>query len=197
MENVINEYLKIIELKKVLRTGWIEVGVPKESVESVMDHIGGTIILAMLLNDKQSLHLDMSKVYEMIAINEFKKLENNRELSIGTDESYSADKTLELFSYFSNSDKLISLYNEIKEGVSAEARFVNMITKLESDVQAKYYEKNGEFTLENAKNDIEKYPEELKSKLTNISNASDGWLAYDAQFYDDFFKVLSDIIKEI
>lgn len=197
MENVINEYLKIIELKKVLRTGWIEVGVPKESVESVMDHIGGTIILAMLLNDKQSLHLDMSKVYEMIAINEFKKLENNRELSIGTDESYSADKTLELFSYFSNSDKLISLYNEIKEGVSAEARFVNMITKLESDVQAKYYEKNGEFTLENAKNDIEKYPEELKSKLTDISNASDGWLAYDAQFYDDFFKLLSDIIKEI
>lgn len=197
MENVINEYLKIIELKKVLRTGWIEVGVPKESVESVMDHIGGTIILAMLLNDKQSLHLDMSKVYEMIAINEFKKLENNRELSIGTNESYSADKTLELFSCFSNSDKLISLYNEIKEGVSAEARFVNMITKLESDVQAKYYEKNGEFTLENAKNDIEKYPEELKSKLTDISNASDGWLAYDAQFYDDFFKVLSDIIKEI
>ena len=197
MENVINEYLKIIELKKVLRTGWIEVGVPKENVESVMDHIGGTIILAMLINDKQSLHLDMSKVYEMIAINEFKKLENNRELSVGTNESYSADKTLELFSYFSNSDKLISLYNEIKEGASAESRFVNMITKLESDVQAKYYEKNGEFTLENAKNDIEKYPEELKSKLTNISNASDGWLAYDAQFYDDFFKGLSDIIQEI
>ena len=197
MENVINEYLKIIELKKVLRTGWIEVGVPKENVESVMDHIGGTIILAMLINDKQSLHLDMSKVYEMIAINEFKKLENNRELSIGTNESYSVDKTLELFSYFSNSDKLISLYNEIKEGVSAESRFVNMITKLESDVQAKYYEKNGEFTLENAKNDIEKYPEELKSKLTNISNASDGWLAYDAQSYDDFFKGLSDIIEKI
>ena len=47
------------------------------------------------------------------------------------------------------------------------------------------------------KNDIEKYPEELKSKLTNISNASDGWLAYDVQSYDDFFKGLSDIIKKI
>ena len=197
MENVINEYLKIMELKKVLRTGWIEVGVPMENVESVMDHIGGTIILAMLINDKQNLHLDMSKVYEMIAINEFKKLENNRELSIGTNESYTTDKTLELFSDFSNSDRLISLNNEIKEGVSAESRFVSMITKLESDVQAKYYEKTGEFTLENAKKDIENYPEELKSELTNISNASDGWLAYDAKSYDDFFKGLSDIVKKL
>lgn len=196
MENVINGYLKIIELKNVLRTGWAEVGVPKENVESVMDHIGGTVILAMLINDSHSLNLDMSKVYEMIAINEFKKLENNREISIGNNESYNGDKTLELLNNFSNSDKLVSLYNELKEGVSSESKFVGMITKLESDVQAKYYEKNGEFTLENAKRDIQNYPEELRNQLTNINNASDGWLTYDAQYYDDFFKEMSDIIRK-
>ena len=195
MENVINGYLKIIELKNVLRTGWAEVGVPKENVESVMDHIGGTVILAMLINDSHSLNLDMSKVYEMIAINEFKKLENNREISIGNNESYNGDKTLELLNNFSNSDKLVSLYNELKEGVSSESKFVGMITKLESDVQAKYYEKNGDFTLENAKRDIQNYPEELRNQLTNINNASDGWLTYDAQYYDDFFKEMSDIIR--
>jgi 5'-deoxynucleotidase YfbR-like HD superfamily hydrolase len=197
MENVINGYLKIIELKNVLRTGWVEVGVSKEKVESVMDHIGGTIILAMLINNAQSLNLDMSKVYEMIAIHEFKKLENNMKLSIGTNESYTTDKTLELLSDFSNSDRLIALYNELKAGVSEEAKFVSMITKLESDIQAKYYEKNGEFTVENAKRDIEGYPEELKAKLTDISKASDGWLTYDAQFYNDYFKELSGIVKKM
>ena len=35
------------------------------------------------------------------------------------------------------------------------------------------------------------------NKLTNIINASDGWLAYDAQSCDDFFKGLSDIVKKI
>ena len=197
MKNIINGYLKIIKLKEVLRTGWVEVGVSKEKVESVMDHIGGTIILAMFVNDTKNLSLNMSKVYEMIAINEFKKLENHKEISIGDSNSYSDDKTLEFISGLSNSDKLLSLYKEIQEGISAEAKFVSMVTKLESDIQAKYYEKIGEFTLENAKKDIEGYPEELKAKLTDISKASDGWLAYDAQFYDDFFKELSDLIGKI
>ena len=112
MENIINKYLKLIELKNVLRTGWIEVGVSREKVESVMDHIGGTIILAMLINNARELNLDMTKVYEMIAINEFKKLENNKEISIGEDAVYSEDKIVEFISSFSNSDRLKSLYNE-------------------------------------------------------------------------------------
>ena len=110
MENVINGYLKIIELKNVLRTGWVEVGVSKEKVESVMDHIGGTIILAMLINNAQSLNLDMSKVYEMIAINEFKKLESLKELSIGDTAVYSDDMVLNLISNLPNSERLIALY---------------------------------------------------------------------------------------
>lgn len=71
-----------------------------------------------------------------------------------------------------------------------------MVSKLESDIQAKKDEKDGEFTIENAKKDIENYPEELKEKLTNIQNASDGWLEYDRKYYDDKFKELSlDINK--
>ena len=197
MENVINGYLRIIELKNVLRTGWVEVGVSKEKVESVMDHIGGTITLAMLINNAKSLNLDMSKVYEMIAINEFKKLENLKEFSIGDTAVYSDDMILKLISNLPNSERLIALYNELKTVTSEEAKFVGMITKLESDIQAKYYEKNGEFTVENAKRDIEGYPDELKAQLTDISKASDGWLTYDAQFYNDFFKELSGIIKKM
>ena len=140
MENVINGYLKIIELKNVLRTGWVEVGVSKEKVESVMDHIGGTIILAMLINNAQSLNLDMSKVYEMIAINEFKKLESLKELSIGDTAVYSDDMVLNLISNLPNSERLIALYNELKTVASEEAKFVGMITKFESDIQAKYYD---------------------------------------------------------
>ena len=57
MKNIINGYLKIIKLKEILRTGWVEVGVSKEKVESLMDHIGGTIIFAMLINDAKNLSL--------------------------------------------------------------------------------------------------------------------------------------------
>ena len=34
-------------------------------------------------------------------------------------------------------------------------------------------------------------------KMYRAWKASDGWLTYDAQFYNDFFKELSGIIKKI
>lgn len=64
-------------------------------------------------------------------------------------------------------ERLISEYYEIKAKATEEAKFVIMVSKLESDIQAKNYELDGEFTLENAKKDIENYPEYIKSNLTN------------------------------
>ena len=197
MKNIINGCLEIIVLKNVIRTGWGEVGIPKEKIESVMDHIGGTIITAMFINNSQNLNLNMAKVYEMIAINEFRKLENKKEISISKDSVYSETDTLNIINKLPNSDKIKALYDELKEGITEEAKFVKMVAKLESDIQAKYYEKIGEFTIENAKKDIEGYPEELKAKLTTITKASDGWLAYDAQYYNDLFLKLSEIIKNM
>ena len=197
MEKIVNNYLDIIELKKILRTGWLEVGIPNEKVESVMDHIGGTVILSMLVNNYIDENLDMSKVYEMIAINEFKKLVNQKEISINDNDDYLESNVVEFINKLPGNDKILALYNEIKEGNTKEAKFVKMITKLESDVQAKAYEKSGDFTLENAKKDIENYPENLKEKLSNINKASDGWLEYDKEYYNDFFNKLSDEVKKL
>ena len=72
-----------------------------------------------------------------------------------------------------------------------------MVSKLESDFQAKKYELDGEFTLENAKEDIKNYPEELKAKLGDITKASEGWLNYDRQYYDELFTSLSKDIEEL
>ena len=63
-KNIIDFYLKAINLKNVDRTGWKEVGVT--NVESVMDHIGGTLLLAITIASEKGLNLDMQKVYEMI-----------------------------------------------------------------------------------------------------------------------------------
>ena len=56
MKNVLDFYFKAINLKNVERTGWNEVGV--NNVESVMDHIGGTILLAMTIASENKLNLD-------------------------------------------------------------------------------------------------------------------------------------------
>ena len=193
-KNILDFYLKAMELKNVERTGWREVGV--SNVESVMDHVGGTIIFAMAINAEKNLNLDMEKVYEMIVIKELKKVVSKKEDSIITGPTNS-DTSEQLLNILTNNSELIDVYNEYNEGVSKEAKFASMICKLESDIQTKKYELDGEFTIENAKKDIENYPEDLKEKLTNIQNASDGWLEYNKQYYDEMFKEFSSDIQKL
>lgn len=187
-KNIIEFYLKAMGLKNVDRTGWKEVGVT--NVESVMDHIGGTLLLAITIAKEENLNLDMQKVYEMIAVKEIRKI--NKEESVINGSSYNEEGRAILPS------SLVSIYDEYVAGESKEAKFVLKVSKLESDFQAKKYELDGEFTIENAKEDIKNYPEELKAKLGDITKASDGWLAYDREYYDDeLFMSLSKDIEEL
>ena len=93
-------------------------------------------------------------------------------------------------------ERLISEYFEIKAKATEEAKFVIIVSKLESDIQIKKYELDGEFTLENVKKYIENYPKDIKSNLTNIEKTSDGWLTYDKKYYDQLFTELPDEIKK-
>ena len=191
-KNVLDFYFNAINLKNVDRTGWKEVGVT--NVESVMDHIGGSIILAMAMANENKLELDMKKVYEMIAVKELKKI--RKENSITSSETYSDDELRSLFAILSNCN-IGSIYDEFSKGETKESKFALMISKLESDIQAKKYEMDGEFTLENAKKDVENFPEDIKSQLTNMQKASDGWLTYDRKYYNEEFKEISDEIRKM
>lgn len=186
-KNIIDFYFNAMNLKNVDREGWKEVGV--SNVESVMDHIGGTLLLAITINSEYKLELDMQKVYEMIAVKEIRKIKKEESVINGT--SYN-DEGKDLLP-----SSLVSIYDEYIKGESREAKFVLMVSKLESDFQAKKYELDGEFTLENAKEDIKNYPEELKAKLGDITKASEGWLNYDRQYYDELFMSLSKDIEEL
>ncbi len=177
--NILDFYFSVIDLKTIKRSGWIELGI--DNPESIMDHIGGTVLLAMSINEEKGLNLDMSKVYEMFVIKELKKTTKSPE---------------ELLNKLSNNSRLLEVYKEYKERTSREALFAYMVCKLESDIQAKKYELDGLLSIEAAKADIEDYPEEIKSRLTNISKASDGWLEYNRQYYDDMFLELSSDIQD-
>ena len=48
MENkVLKFYLEASKLKETIRTGWKEVGIPAEKIESVADHIFGCLVLTI------------------------------------------------------------------------------------------------------------------------------------------------------
>lgn len=194
-KNILEFYMLANELKNVVRTGWVEVGIPREKVESVAEHVYGSLVLSIGIVSEKNIDIDLEKVFKMIIVKELKKAINKEEASINSINEGSVENIL---NKLSNKEELMNVYEEAENKETKEAKFALMVTKLESDIQAKIYEKNGDFTVENAKKDIENYPEELKSQLINIEKASDGWLTYDRQYYtDELFMSLSKDVQEL
>ena len=71
-EKIIKFYLTTNKLKDVVRTGWTEVNINRDRIESVAEHIYGTLILTMAIDSEKELNLDIFKVFKMI--NHLKKL---------------------------------------------------------------------------------------------------------------------------
>lgn len=200
-KNIIDFYMYANRLKNVVRTGWKEVGIPSEKIESDADHLYGSLILALSIITEKNLNLDLKKVMEMILIRDMAKAYNNEEVSITSSINNAADfrkAAVEVLGKLENGNELISLFDEYESKSSEEAKFVYKVCKLESDLQAKIYEQNGDFTVERAIEDVKNYPEDIKEKVGQIAKASDGWLIFDREYYDDeLFMGLSRDIQEL
>lgn len=188
IEKIIEFYSIVNNLKNTIRTGWKEVGIPKEKIETVAEHIYGTNILAIMLDGEYKLNLDMQKVLKMLTIKELTK-SITKEMSIIKPETISKnprDIILSITDKLVSKEELIKIYDEYIEQETKESKFALCVSKFESDLQAKIYDMNGDFKLENAVEDIKNFPEELKDKiLPTIQNASDGWLEYNRLYYKD------------
>ena len=199
-KNIINFYLEANNLKNVIRTGWQEVGIPKEKVESVADHIYGTSILALAIIEETNLKLNAEKVLKMILVKELAKAVSNYEQSIVTSNKKEDYKGLteSILNRLNNNSNIFAIFDEYEAKESEEAKFVYKVCKLESDLQAKIYEMNGDFTIENALEDIKNYPEDIKEKIGEVKKSSDGWITFDREYYDDeLFISLSKEIQEM
>lgn len=202
-ENIIKTYFEIIKLKDAIRTGWLEVGITADRIESVAEHVFGTQFLAMMMNSEFKLDLDMQKVYEMIMIKEVSKINLNSEYTPNSkydtkEVAEKAKKTvIDVTSKLDCSAHMAALMEEAQKLKTKEAKFVLNVSKLESDLQAKYYDLNGQFDLEKALADIKNYGPGLTEEiLPKVKNASDGWLNYDRRYYSDdetFLNLSNDI----
>ena len=201
-EKILKFYLEAIKLKDVIRTGWIEVGISTEKQETVAEHVFGCMALTFsIVSEKGITDLDLIKVFKMIFAKELIKSVNMEQgvLSKEDKKTASRDVLISLTNGSSLQNELVALYDEAVALESREAKFALYVSKLESDIQAKKYELEGEFTLENALADIENYPEDIKEEIKGqVENASDGWILFDRRYYGDdetFVSLSKDIQK--
>ena len=147
-EKVLKFYFLSNKLKNTLRTGWNYWAVEGVRVESIAEHVFGTLMLAVSIysHSKEYEDIDIEKVALILALHE------TEEILIGdiTMFDYDGVKTkkeagrkavLELFKD-SETDKFLKLIEEFEQGETKEAKFAYMCDKLEADLQAYIYRDN-------------------------------------------------------
>ena len=201
MNNVLKYYLYANKLKEKVRTGWVEIGINKDRLESVAEHIYGCLMLAIALDSEYNLDLDMNKVLKMIMLHETEEIllgDLTLRSGITKEEKdrLGREKVLDVTKGLLKQDEIVSIIDEFNERKTKEAIFSYHIDKIECDFQAKVYDLEGVFSIEKAKEDLKYYGNRAKEVENESKCASDYWINYDKPKYDDDI-IFKNLISEI
>ena len=194
-KNILNFYLFANRLKEKIRQGFVEMGIKKERLESVAEHIFGTLILALGIDSEYDLNLDMFKVLKMLTLHELEEIlmpDYTVRTNISTDKKIKDGKRYVkmVTNGLIKQHEIEELLDEFNLRESDEAKFCYFVDKLESDFQIKIYDLQGVLDLEEAKKDLEYYGCHAEYIESVSHNPSDYWIEYHKLNYDDMFKNL-------
>lgn len=138
--------LKVGRLKKIRRTGWVEVGIHKP--ESVADHSYRCAVLAMLFGDLKGL--DTERMIRMALLHDLHESITGdltpRQKSDQTQYAIMEREAIEsILSSLPEALKrrYIELFQEYRNQFSPEARLLNELDKLEMGLQVLEYQRDG------------------------------------------------------
>lgn len=203
-DNIIKFYMFANRLKTTIRKGWIEIGINKDRLESVAEHVYGTLMLAIGINSEYKLDIDMYKVLKMLALHETEEIlmtDYTVRDSISRDEKIKKGllSVSKVVSGLAEEKEIKDLLYEFSTRSTKEAVFAHLVDKIECDFQAKLYDLEGVMDYNKAREDLIYYGSRADEIDSKSDTASDFWIEYDRPRYDndDIFKTLIEDIKNI
>jgi len=161
LQNLIKFFGMAGKLKRIARSGWVEVGV--QQPESVADHSFRTSILCMIYSDLEGL--DELKLLRMALIHDLPEAiigdltPSRKTAEIEAKEDITMNQILGLLPKRQRK-KYMAVWNEYKKCETKEAKAVRQLEKLEMALQTKEYEKAG-LTRQSLKRFIESAEEAI------------------------------------
>ncbi|MEA3440289.1 MAG: HD domain-containing protein [Chloroflexota bacterium] len=145
---IIHAYFEFNHLKQLYRRGWLKSGIPRERCETVAEHSLGVAVLACWLAEAHYPDLDFYRVIRMALIHDFGEIYAGDiipEDGIPSQEKHDLESrsVQQVFKGFPNAKEYTALWQEFEAGITAEARFVRQVDRLEMALQASVYERQG------------------------------------------------------
>ena len=177
-KNVIDFYVLCNKLKDIIRTGWKDWNVKRERVESIAEHVYGTLMLA---------------VHELgeIVIGDF----NPFEITSEEKQRIEHEAIHNIVGKLLKGEEIEELLLEFDERKTKEARFAHMCDKLECDIQCKLYDEQKCVDIVEVANSGNLCEEE-QALVKDGTTWSELWLNYDKTHYnyDENFTKVADYL---
>ena len=166
-KNVIDFYVLCNKLKDVIRTGWKDWQVKRERVESIAEHVYGTLIgdfNPFEITSEEKQRIEHEAIHNIVG-----KLLKGEEIE--------------------------ELLLEFDERKTKEARFAHMCDKLECDIQCKLYDEQKCVDIVEVANSGNLCEEE-QALVKDGTTWSELWLNYDKTHYnyDENFTKVADYL---
>lgn len=195
--NVIEFYVLTNKLKNVIRTGWLNWHVSNTRIESVAEHVYGTLMLALAIYSEYEVDVDIKKVLYMLSIHELEEtiIGDLTYLDISSDDKVKiGHKAVEkILSGLIKGEELKKIIFEFDERKTEEAKFAYYCDKLECDLQCKLYDERKCVDVFNQDN-INEHELDIIKKIQNGEDSwSSCWMNNDRKrikFNDIFLEVL-------
>lgn len=202
-ENVLQYYVLCNKLKDVIRTGWKNWNVDRDRVESVAEHVYGTLQLAFAMWSEYHCNVDIMKVAMMLAVHELEETVIGDltmfDISREEKEKIGHKAVEEILSGLSMGESIKSLILEFDERETDEAYFAYMCDKLECDIQSKLYDEEGCVDLKNQEGNISLNDSSVQELLGQGKSFSDMWLEFGRNRYpyDMNFREVSNAAQKM
>ena len=203
VEKIFNLYMLANKLKTTLRTGWLHWNVENTRIESVAEHVYGTIMLAVSIYancgqdfkdhdfEKVALTIALHETEEIligdITMFEYQKVKNKKEAG--------RKAVQQIFQDCINKEKFLNIIAEYEDRNTNEAKFAYMCDKLEADIQAYIYRNN--FNLEKANPICLNDERILKMNKQGINRVEQYFFENDKAKFSGIFKEIDDYLKNL
>ena len=200
IKKILDLYFVTNKLKNVLRQGWVNWCLEGVRVESIAEHIYGTLMLAVSICANTTQDVDMNKVALMLALHEVEEIiigdiaffDIERAKTKKEDGKKAVNK---IFENCVNKQEFLDVIAEFEEGVTKEAKFARMCDKLEADLQAYINRKNFNYDKVNPKfYEDERIKEMFAKGKTEVHQM---FIENDKKIFEGIFTDLAEYLEKM
>lgn len=205
-EEIFKFYYLNFRLKNKVRTGWDSKhwNIKSNRIETISEHIIGTLSLAMVLNSEFEYNLDIDKVLKMLTIHETGEtligdITPFDDITPEKKKEIEHQAMIDTLGNLKEKDSLLTLLYEFDEQETPEAKCSHYCDKIEADLQAKIYQDKGmHHSLNDQKNNVVFNSSKVQQMVKDgAKDAFDIWYEWDKAIYigDNKFPEFINMLK--